>query len=90
MKGVSVMSQRGQLIRLRSASKDEEPLWAYRYRRGGRGTKRVQRGGFVSRASPCMDPPAGSEESRMALDRVCIVWNKVQCSQTSSSLGGPW
>jgi hypothetical protein len=48
MKGVSVMSQRGQLIRLRSASKDEEPLWAYRYRRGGRGTKRVQRGGFVS------------------------------------------
>jgi hypothetical protein len=42
------MSQRGQLIRLRRTSHDGEPLWAYRYRRGGRGSKRVQRGGFVS------------------------------------------
>ena len=42
------MSQRAQLIRLRSANKDGEPLWAYRYRRGGRGSKRVPRGGFLS------------------------------------------
>lgn len=24
------------------------PLWGYRYRTGGRGSRRVQRGGFVS------------------------------------------
>lgn len=42
------MSQHGQLIRLRRTGRDGEPLWAYRYRVGGRDTKRVQRGGFVS------------------------------------------
>jgi integrase len=42
------MSQHGQLIRLRRAGRDGEPLWAYRYRVGGRDSKRVQRGGFVS------------------------------------------
>jgi len=31
-KGVSAMSQRGQLIRLKRMSGDGEPLWAYRYR----------------------------------------------------------
>ena len=43
-----VMSQQGQLIRLRRTGRDGEPLWAYRYRVGGRDTKRVQRGGFAS------------------------------------------
>ena len=42
------MSQRGQLIRLKRTSGDGEPPWAYRYRLGGRASKRVQRGGFVS------------------------------------------
>jgi integrase len=42
------MSQQGQLIRLKRTSRDGEPLWAYRYRRGGRDSKRVQRGGFTS------------------------------------------
>jgi integrase len=42
------MSQRGQLIRLKRTSGDGEPLWAYRYRLGGRDSRRVQRGGFVS------------------------------------------
>jgi integrase len=42
------MSQRGQLIRLKRTNGDGEPLWAYRFRLGGRGSKRVQRGGFVS------------------------------------------
>src|SRR5438876_1482869 len=43
-----MMSQQGQLIRLTRAGRDGEPLWAYRYRRGGRDSKRVQRGGFAS------------------------------------------
>ena len=42
------MSQQGQLIRLKSTGRDGEPMWAYRYRAGGRGSKRVQRGGFAS------------------------------------------
>jgi integrase len=42
------MSQQGQLVRLKRTGRDGEPLWAYRYRLGGRGSKRVQRGGFAS------------------------------------------
>jgi hypothetical protein len=42
------MSQQGQLIRLKSTGRDGEPMWAYRYRAGGRESKRVQRGGFAS------------------------------------------
>ena len=41
------MSQQGQLIQLRKG-RDGEGLWAYRYRAGGRDSKRVQRGGFAS------------------------------------------
>jgi integrase len=42
------MSQQGQLIRLKRTGRGGETLWAYRYRMGGRESKRVQRGGFVS------------------------------------------
>jgi len=42
------MSQQGQLFRLKRTGRDGEPLWAYRCRLGGRGSKRVQRGGFAS------------------------------------------
>ena len=42
------MSQQGQVLQLKRRSRDGEPLWAYRYRAGGRDSKRVQRGGFVS------------------------------------------
>src|SRR6266498_277718 len=47
-KGVIAMSQQGQLIRLKKKGRDGDPLWAYRYRVGGRESKRVQRGGFMS------------------------------------------
>jgi FMN phosphatase YigB (HAD superfamily) len=43
-----VISQQGQLIRLARTGRDGEALWAYRYRVGGRDSKRVQRGGFAS------------------------------------------
>src|ERR671914_1284946 len=42
------MSQQGQLLQLKRRSREGEPLWAYRYRAGGRGSRRVQRGGFAS------------------------------------------
>jgi hypothetical protein len=42
------MVQRGQIIELTCRGPDGERLWAHRYRSGGRDSKRVQRGGFVS------------------------------------------
>jgi integrase len=42
------MFQQGQVFQLASSRRDGERLWAYRFRIGGRGSKRVQRGGFVS------------------------------------------
>src|SRR5215210_4745420 len=42
------MSQHGQLVRLKRTGRDGEPTWAYRYRVGGRDSRRVQRGGFAS------------------------------------------
>jgi integrase len=42
------MSQQGQVIRLMRTGRDQAPLCADRYRMGGRGSKRVQHGGFVS------------------------------------------
>jgi hypothetical protein len=52
------MPQRGQVFMLKSTGRDGRPLWAYRYRRGGRGSKRPQRGGFAT-----------EEEARAALER---------------------
>jgi integrase len=45
---VIAVSQQGQLIQLARRGRDGEPLWAYRYRLGGRDSQRVQRGGFAS------------------------------------------
>jgi integrase len=42
--------QQGQVFKLKARSADGEPLWAYRYRVAGRGSARVQLGGFSSRA----------------------------------------
>ena len=42
------MVQQGQAIELKRRGRDGERLWAYRYRTGGRDSKRFQRGGFAS------------------------------------------
>ena len=42
------MVQQGQVFELTRCGPGGERLWAYRYRTGGRDSKRVQRGGFVS------------------------------------------
>src|SRR5581483_4798391 len=42
------MVQQGQTIELTRRGPHGQPLWAYRYRTGGRDSKRVQRGGFAS------------------------------------------
>jgi hypothetical protein len=53
------MVQQGQTIELTRRGPDGERLWAYRHRTGGRGSKRVQRGGFAS-----------EEDARDALERL--------------------
>ena len=52
------MVQQGQTIELMRRGPGGERLWAYRYRTGGRGSKRVQRGGF-----------ACEQDAREALER---------------------
>lgn len=42
------MLQQGQVFELTTRGRDHERLRAYRFRVGGRGSKRIQRGGFVS------------------------------------------
>jgi hypothetical protein len=42
------MVQQGQVLRMKSSDADGRARWAYRYRVAGRGSRRVQRGGFVS------------------------------------------
>jgi integrase len=52
------MLQQGQVFELATRGRDGKRLWAYRYRAGGRDSKRVQRGGFRS-----------EEDARAALER---------------------
>ena len=42
------MAQQGQVFELSRRRADDRRVWAYRYRMGGRGARRVQRGGFTS------------------------------------------
>jgi integrase len=53
------MLQQGQVFELATRGPDGKRLWAYRYRAGGRDSKRVQRGGFRT-----------EEDARAALQRV--------------------
>ena len=42
------MVQLGQVVQMKSKTAGGEALWGYRYRIGGRGSRRVQRVGFQS------------------------------------------
>jgi len=50
--------QHGQVLMLKRGAARGEPVWAYRYRTGGRDSRRLQRGGFAS-----------EREARLALER---------------------
>src|SRR5205814_5481495 len=49
-RGGSEVIQQGQVFKLKARCADGEPLWAYRYRVAGRGSARLQVGGFSTRA----------------------------------------
>jgi hypothetical protein len=40
--------QQGQVFELKKRAVEGSPVWAYRYRTGGPGSRRLQRGGFAS------------------------------------------
>ena len=58
------MTQQGQVFELKRAAADGGPVSAYRYRVGGRGSRRVQRGGFES------EHAAAAEALARALERL--------------------
>src|SRR5205823_5496992 len=62
-KGVIGMRQQGQVFELETMGAHGRRLWAYRYRAGGRGSWRVQRGGFASEQ-------AAAEGLERALERL--------------------
>jgi hypothetical protein len=57
------MAQQGQVLELKGRGADGRRVWAYRHRIGGRGSRRVQRGGFDSEQ-------AAAEALERALERV--------------------
>jgi len=57
------MAQQGQVFELKGCDGDCRSVWAYRYRVGGRGSRRVQRGGFESEH-------AAAEALERALERL--------------------
>src|SRR5829696_1413635 len=70
---VIVMTQQGQVFELKARDRDGNTLWAYRCRLAGRGSKRVQRGGFRSET-----------DARVALDRALERARREQRSPTRS------
>lgn len=57
------MAQQGQVVELKGRGADGRRAWAYRYRIGGRDSRRVQRGGFESEQ-------AAAEALARALERL--------------------
>jgi hypothetical protein len=92
------MVQQGQTIELTRSGPDGEPLWAYRYRTGGRGSKRGQRGGSprsrmrVRRSSVSSSGFDGSDELRggsRSLSSPTPTWPSTTCSPSLPLRGDP-
>ena len=71
------MAQQGQVLPMKSNGPDGTPLWGYRYRTGGRGSRRVQRGGFQS-----------EREAGEALDRALERLRRATGTATTLTLAG--
>jgi integrase len=67
------MSQQGQLFELKTRDRDGRTVGAYRYRAGGRGSRRVQQGGFPSEA-----------DARAALNRALERARRARAAPTRS------
>jgi hypothetical protein len=74
------MIQQGQVFELKRGGRDHGPLSAHRYRVGGRGSRRLQRGGFASRE----DAVAGFERELERVRRERRVSRNLSCAPTRS------
>src|SRR5689334_4323523 len=70
------MRQHGQVLELKTTGPDGRPLWAYRYRPGGRSSRRLQRGGFPS-----------SDAARAALERAIVRAERRRLHSKAITLG---
>jgi len=69
--------QQGQVFELKRRSREGNPLWAFRYRIGGRGSRRVQRGGFAT-----------EQDAAAALERELERLRRGGCPARRRFLGG--
>ena len=69
------MLQQGQVFELTTCGRDGGRLWAYRCRVGGRGSRRIQQGGFLS-----------ERDAREALERALERLRREQCVSRSVTL----
>jgi hypothetical protein len=67
--GVKMMGQRGQMFTLKSGG-DDWTVWAYRCRIGGRGSRRLQRGGFPTEKAAAQALDRALERLRQEHGRV--------------------
>ena len=82
------MSQQGQLVRLKRVGRSGEPLWAYRYRVGGRDSKRVQRGGYASErdAAEALERALERLRRERRVSRLLTLAELVRCTSRSMTL----
>src|SRR6266540_2888519 len=78
---VNVVIQQGQVFELTRTSRGAEPLWPYRYRIGGRGSRRVQRGGFVYRFE-------ATQALRQVLHRA-VAWGMIDVNPAKVGVDNP-
>ena len=83
------MFQQGQVIRLRPRGSDGSTRWAYRDRVGGRGSQRVQRGGFKSEQAAIEALERSLERLRrergLLEDRRCASLSRATSPSTTAS-----
>jgi integrase len=83
------MPQQGHLIRLKRRGREGEPLWAYRYRMAGRGSKRVQRGGFASDRDAAEALERERELERLRRERRLVVWGMIDANPAKLGVDNP-
>jgi hypothetical protein len=79
------MAQQGQVFGLGGRGTDGRTVWAYRYRVGGRGSRRVQRGGFESERAAAQALARAVSQCSM---RLRVIFPKVRTLQNVGSRRG--
>jgi integrase len=81
------MVQQGQVLRMKSVAADGTVLWGYRYRAGGRNSRRLQKGGFLSErdASEALE---ATQALRQVLARA-VAWGMIDVNPAKVGVDNP-